>query len=280
MKRSALALLPLLACSTEPEHDTPDRAAVDAAQKNSKSVEREDLEHHFARFERSAFLLRALDGTEEINVHSRRLDDRLAPCSTFKIFNALAGLDAGVLHDATTTFAWDRTKQPIRSWARDHDLASAIENSVLWYFQKVARKVGVERMHRYLVRETYGNAEATSSVDRFWLTKNSLKISTREQVDMLSRLFRDELAFRAEHMQLVRSLLVLERDEHGNMFSGKTGSGYADDDGLTVGWFVGHVEHDGREYVFATHVRGKTDAFGKQARAVTRTILHELDLWH
>ena len=56
----------------------------------------------------------------------------LSPCSTFKIFNSLAGLQSGVLKDEHTLFAWDHTPQPLPAWEKDHTLATAVRDSSRW----------------------------------------------------------------------------------------------------------------------------------------------------
>lgn len=54
-----------------------------------------------------------------------RCAERLAPCSTFKIPNALIGLETGVLKDADHLYPWDGAVLWNDNWNRDHTLASA-----------------------------------------------------------------------------------------------------------------------------------------------------------
>jgi len=94
---------------------------------------------------------------------------RLSPASTFKIPHALAALDAGVVSGPDDRFTWDGVPRAYESWRRDHTLASAMRNSVLWYFQRIAEKLGMARERDYLKRFDYGNADPSSGLTTFWL---------------------------------------------------------------------------------------------------------------
>ena len=85
-------------------------------------------------------------------------DTRLTPASTFKVPHALAALDAGVIDGADTTFKYNGAPVSYESWRRDHTLASAMRNSVVWYFQRLAELLGPAREREYLRRFDYGNA--------------------------------------------------------------------------------------------------------------------------
>jgi beta-lactamase class D len=62
----------------------------------------------------------------------------------------LIGLETGVIPDENHVIRWDGTKHEIESWNRDHTLKTAIQNSVVWYYQELARRVGNERMQSYI----------------------------------------------------------------------------------------------------------------------------------
>ena len=111
---------------------------------------------------------------------------RFSPCSTFKIPNSLIGLETGVIPGPDFVLPWDGTHYEIAAWNRDHDLRSAIANSVVWYYRELARRVGLARMKEYVERFSYGNQDLSGGVDRFWLG-SSLRISPEEQVAFLRR---------------------------------------------------------------------------------------------
>jgi beta-lactamase class D len=68
---------------------------------------------------------------------------------------------------------------------RPHD-QHALPNSVVWYCQEVARRIGSARMQAYVDRFAYGNRDILGEIDQFWLT-GGLRISPEEQVDFLQR---------------------------------------------------------------------------------------------
>jgi len=201
----------------------------------------------------------------------------LTPCSTFKVFNSLAGLQSGVLKDETTEFKWDHTPQPRPEWEKDHTLATAVRDSVVWYFRRVAAGVGEKAMQGYLDAAGYGNRDISGGLTRFWLG-SSLRISPDEQVTFLRRLYRDDLPFDRRNMEIVRRILVQE-EKDGVTFSGKTGSCDAGG-GDQAGWFVGRQASPTREYVFATRIVGpdRGQPFGqgpdgRHAREISLSLL-------
>ncbi len=65
-------------------------------------------------------------------------------------------------------------------------MQSAMTNSVVWYFQRVAEKIEKERMQKYLHTLKYGNEDSSSGLTTFWLGNDgSLRVSPDEQVDFL-----------------------------------------------------------------------------------------------
>jgi beta-lactamase class D len=196
----------------------------------------------------------------------------VSPQSTFKIPHALAGLDAGVIRDTESSYAYDGTAYPFESWRRNHTLATAMRHSVVWWFQRVARELGVEREREYLQRFGYGNADSSSGLTTFWLG-GSLAISPEEQAQFLIKLFANALPVSDHAMRTVRAVLVQPpgrvvnaSGEHafggrwppGTVLSAKTGSGGMDRGGQ-VRWLAGHVARGGKAWVFVSCVIGSSD---------------------
>ena len=240
------------------------------------SVVEEDFSRYFADLNGTFVLYDPATDTYRIH-NPAQSNRRLAPCSTFKIFNSLIGLEVGVLDrdDAKTRMAWDGTRHGIESWNRDHTLASATRNSVVWYYQQLAERIGAERMQRYLDRIDYGNRDISGGLTRFWL-QSSLQITAREQVELLTRLHAGQLPFTDETRAIVLRNITLSSD-NGVRLLGKTGSGFQDGKWI-LGWFVGYVEHEGKVYVFATNVEGPDGANGGRAWTITQAILRDIGL--
>src|SRR6185312_103191 len=77
-------------------------------------------------------------------------EDRL-PASTFKIPNSLIALETGVVADPDKDiFKWDGVTRSIEAWNKDHTLRSAIAVSAVPVYQEIARRIGQERMQKYV----------------------------------------------------------------------------------------------------------------------------------
>jgi beta-lactamase class D len=208
-----------------------------------------------ARGVQGAFVL--LDTSTETwtILHRPLAETRFHPQSTFKVPNTLIGLETGVITGERFTLRWDGIKRDRAAWNRDHDLASALRESVVWYYQEVARRVGPRRMRTWVDRLGYGDRKvAGGKIDRFWL-EGPLRISAVEQVDFLRRLHEHRLPVSRAHADLLLRLLELDRGA-GWVLRGKTGLGW--DGGRAVGWLVGSVDRDGRRFLYALVLRADT----------------------
>jgi beta-lactamase class D len=224
-----------------------------------------------------AFTLYDLNRNQYLRYNPERCAERFLPASTFKILNSLIGLETGVIPDENYVIPWDGTQYDFPSWNRDQTLKTAIRDSVVWYYQELARRVGRERMQSYVDAADYGNRDISGPIDSFWLN-GALRISADEQVDFLMRLFRDELPFSARSMEIVREILVLEKTGTFS-FSGKTGS--VQRIAPHVGWFVGYLETAGDVYFLAVNFESANPdgyANGAQAKDIAWNILRGINL--
>lgn len=248
--------------------------------KNEK-ISKEDLSGYFAGYD-SCFVLFDQNKNEYSIYNEPKSQKQVSPCSTFKIMNALIGLESKILADENTTFKWDGTDYYNEVWNKDQTLASAITNSTFWYFQKSASKVGADSMQSYLNKVGYGNKDISGGITQFW-EQSSLLISPKEQVEMLRRIYSYQIPISKRNIDIVKKILVLSK-ENGAVLSGKTGSGLkgsgrfiqqGSDDGYIIGWFVGYVEKDSNVYYFAVNIEGEKDAYGGKAKEITLKILQD-----
>jgi beta-lactamase class D len=227
-----------------------------------------------------AFVLLDVSGNRFIRHNPRQCSQRFSPASTFKIPNSLIGLETGVITDKNFVIPWDGVRRGNPEWNRDHTLESAVRFSVVPYFQELARRVGPERMKRWIDSLGYGNRDISGGIDRFWLG-STLAISANEQIDLLRRLQSGNLPFGQRNIDIVREILILARGSD-YVLRGKTG--FADSPGnKAVGWFVGYLEREGKVYLFATNIT--TDNAERDGakifelrKPVTRSILQDLGL--
>lgn len=239
-----------------------------------------DFAARFGKYE-GCFVIKEVGTGEMLFFNEAGCKVRRTPCSTFKIFSSLAALDCGVVSGPDTLLTWDGTPQSRKACEQDHTLATAIRDSVVWYFQVLARKIGPERMQKYLDGCEYGNRDISGGIDKFWLV-SSLAISAIEQVRFMERLYQDKLPFKPATMKTVREMIVLKRGEGDQAatswtFSGKTGTGTQGTDKPMLGWFAGHVECGGRQFVFAANARGE-GVMGLDVRDRVFEILADLGL--
>lgn len=183
-------------------------------------------------------------------------DQGFSPKSTFKIPNALIGLETGVIEGERHLWRWDGAPRRLHDWEQDLDLAGALRVSCVPCFQDVARRVGADRMSRYLRDFGYGNQDISGPLDQFWLD-GQLRITPRGQVELLHRMLSGELPVKRSNVELVWRLLELESGP-GFTFRGKTGLG--SQDGRAIGWLVGYAERAGHRWTYATLVRGRAGA--------------------
>ena len=201
--------------------------------------------------------------------------ERLSPCSTFKIPHALIGLETGVSSGPGDTRKWDGTVHSRTVQNRDHDLDSAIDDSIVWYFQEMAREVGPERMQQALDAFDYGNQDISGGQDRFWLS-SSLQINALEQIEFMDRLDRAALPAAPENQATVRGMMAQEKNLpegfSGELYA-KTGSCIGAE--TDHGWFTGIYGRGPDSWVFAVNVKGKKQ-WGWQARKIAVEVLNDL----
>jgi beta-lactamase class D len=223
-----------------------------------------------------AFVLYDLSNDTYIYHNRERCTERFLPASTFKVMNALIALETGVVVGADEVIEWDGIDRGYAPWNQDHTLATAMEYSVVWYYQEVARRIGRERMQEYVDLVEYGNRDITGDLDTFWL-EGGLRISAEEQVEFLRQLYEGELPFSGGSMNTVREMIVVEEGE-GYKLSGKTG--WASRVEPQTGWFVGYLELEDRACVFATNAEreGSSESLGWMSREITGEILRGMGL--
>ncbi|MCD4673769.1 MAG: class D beta-lactamase [Anaerolineaceae bacterium] len=235
-----------------------------------------ELGEYFGEYP-GAFVLYDLNNDLYIRYNPERCAEQYLPASTFKILNSLIGLETGVLPDEKHVMEWDGTNYNVPVWHQDHSLKTAIRNSVIWYYQELARQVGGEEMRAYVEAAGYGNADISGNIDSFWLD-GALRISPDEQVDFLKRLYHDKLPFSQRSMDIVKEIIVLEETDTYKL-SGKTGSAIRVE--VFQGWFVGYLETEDNVFFFATNFESDDAngfANGENAKRISLEILQELGL--
>ena len=175
------------------------------------------------------------------------------PASTYKIPNSLIALETGVVQDPDRdVFKWDGVRRSIEAWNQDHTLRSAIAASAVPVYQEIARRIGVERMQKYVDLFEYGNRNIGGGIDQFWLT-GDLRIDPVQQIDFLDRLRRGVLPISKRSQDLVRDILPVTKAGDATIRA-KTGLLGAELGKPSLGWLVGWAEKGGAQTVFALNL--------------------------
>lgn len=236
---------------------------------------RSDWARHYGG-RQGAFVLYELRGDTYSLYEPRRCSTAFIPASTFKIFNSLVALETAVVPDAAYVLPWDSIQRFVPAWNRDHDLHSAFQNSVVWYYQEVARQIGTTRMQAYVDQEQYGNGDISGGIDQFWLS-GGLRISPLEQVELLKKLYLNQLHFSQRSMDIVKEIMVVESTE---AYTLRAKTGWSTGVEPHVGWYVGYLERGDQVWFFANYLEmPPQDQGAARARIdIARAILKEMGL--
>lgn len=284
--KSYRSLVPLLACAIMPGCAPAERPAATSAVSTRASVdaaEERDLSRFFDRAGvEGTFVLYDPQTADTLRHNPERARVRYSPASTYKIPNTLIALESGVASGAAFRLSRDNAIAPRQPWwpqiwLQDHTLRTALANSVVWYYQELARRIGAERMQAYLDRFDYGNRNVSGGIDTFWLT-GALRISADEQIDFLRRFHSGELGVSEATTQIAKDLLILEETPEYRL-SGKTGwAGLEEDSAEQVGWLVGYLERDEEVYFFAINIDIEESSDAATRLPISKAILRNLGL--
>jgi len=97
----------------------------------------------------------------------------------------------------------------VPAWNQDQNMRDAIKNSTVWFYQEMARRIGQARMQHYVDAAHYGNRNIGGGIDHFWLD-GKLRITAKEQIDLLVKLHRIQLPFSARAIKVVKTFSSME----------------------------------------------------------------------
>lgn len=237
-------------------------SSLSAAEAPVKGLE---INHLFDGKE-GTMVLKNMKNEQTYVFNKERSSERMTPESTFKVLNALVGLETGAVRDEYEVKRWDGIVRQFETWNRDHTLGSAMRESAIWFYQEMARNIGFSRMQEKFSKLNYGNKDLSGGIDQFWLD-SSLKISAIEQVDFMEQLVKEDLPFKEKYQKTVKRLMI--QDEQDNyVLHGKTGSRLSD---MGLGWFVGYVKTEKNVWLFAVNLNGS----GSEAKNIAIEALKE-----
>ncbi len=241
----------------------------------SDKVSTIDLSAWFRGYEGS-FVLYDLKGDTWNIYDMEQATSRTSPNSTYKIYDALFGLEEGVITPNDSFMAWDKTDYPFEAWNRNQNLFSAMQSSVNWYFEEIDKQIGSSAIQDYIRKIRYGNEDVRNSRTAYWM-QGALKISPVEQVELLAALHNNRFDFAPENIDAVKNSICLFSSESKTLY-GKTGTGRVDGQDVN-GWFVGFIETADNTYFFGSNIQAAENATGSKASEISLSILSHMGIW-
>jgi beta-lactamase class D len=214
---------------------------------------------------------------------------RVTPASTFKIALSLMGYDSGYLTDEhLPLLPFKEGYADWRpSWRAPTDPTRWIQDSVVWYSQRLTEWLGTARLQHYVSAFGYGNEDLAGDAGRdngltqAWLS-SSLQISPLEQLEFLHRLVARRLPVSARAYEMTARITRVTTLPGGWDVHGKSGSGsLAAADGTPdrsrpVGWFVGWAVRGRRVVAFARCLTEEAPQSEGAAMRAREGMLHDL----
>jgi beta-lactamase class D len=250
-----------------------------ACTSKDKTVDHPEFESYFKEYQvEGCFLLFDFQNNKTIIYNEERCSQGFLPASTFKMVNTLIGLETGIITGEDFVIPWDSVSRQIPAWNRDHKLQSAFQNSVVPWYQELARRIGTERMQLWVSKTGYGKMDISAeNIDLFWLTGNS-RITPLEQLGFQKHLIKNELPFSQINIDLLKEIMILEETQE-YVLRGKTGWAVMNE--KNIGWLVGYLEKGTEKYAYVINVESAdedTALFVKSRIEITRNILKKLGL--
>lgn len=192
------------------------------------------------------------------------------PNNSFHLYAGLIGLESGVIKNYETPSGDDTLT--------NDNLIKALKSHNPVFFSVNARRLKQEKLQNWLNLLNYGNRDISGGTTVFW-NNNSLKISTKQQFDLLKKLYYYNLPFSFENIRLVKSTFRLTKLVNKNVYTFKvTGL----QNGKQHAWYIGYVEFLNNTYLFVQSLENskklKASTFEALNGEVMYQVLHSLGI--
>ncbi|WP_408869631.1 class D beta-lactamase [Commensalibacter oyaizuii] len=180
----------------------------------------------------------------------QRASTQYVPASTFKMLNALIGLENNKV-TPDEIFLWDGKKRALPAWEKNMTIGEAMRLSAVPVYQELARRIGLTLMQKEVKHAHFGNEKIGTKVDRFWLD-GPLKITPIQESKFAYQLAYKQLPFKKTTQEKVqRMLLILKKDSYKIYAK----SGLGTDLKQKVGWLTGWIEQpNGKKIAFSLNI--------------------------
>lgn len=288
-------------CSSETEIKTENKTSENPTTVNAEAAEsKEDTtepiitevnwENYFDGINGSAVIYNPADNSYQIYNQEMALSQR-SPCSTFKIISSLIALENKIIIPDNSVRTWSGEVFWNEDWNKDINFEEAFRTSCVWYYRKIIDEIGKDIMQEELDKLHYGNCDISDwegclntnnnnrALTGFWI-ESSLKISPKEQVEVLDRIFGEHSVYLQETQDNLKQVMLLtEQPSKDTLVYGKTGLGMSY--GIVVdAWFTGFADiADKRRYfcIYLGETDGK-DVSSTKAKEIALEIISELEI--
>lgn len=199
------------------------------------------------------------------NIYNQELAyTRKSPCSTFKIISSLIALENGFIKPENSIRKWNGENFGNKNWNKDIDFYNAFRESCIWYFREVTNEIGKDLIKNELEKLKYGNKDISDwdgnlntntndLLNGFWL-ESSLKISPKEQTEVMERIFNDKTIYSNFTINELKKVMLVKNTVKSNFsIYGKTGMGKRN--GIVVdSWFVGFADNKKEKIYYCVYL--------------------------
>ncbi len=186
------------------------------------------------------------------------------PNNSFHLYAGLIGLESGVIKNYETPSGDDTLT--------NDNLIKALKSDNPVFFSVNARRLKQEKIQNWLNLLNYGNRDISGGTTVFW-NNNSLKISTKQQFDLLKKLYYYNLPFSFENIRLVKSTFRLTKLVNKNVYTFKvTGL----QNSKQHAWYIGYVEFLNNTYMFVQSLENSKKLKASTFEALNGEVMYQI----
>ena len=186
------------------------------------------------------------------------------PNNSFHLYAGLIGLESGVIKNYETPSGDDTLT--------NDNLIKALKSHNPVFFSVNARRLKQEKIQNWLNLLNYGNRDISGGTTVFW-NNNSLKISTKQQFDLLKKLYYYNLPFSFENIRLVKSTFRLTKLVNKNVYTFKvTGL----QNSKQHAWYIGYVEFLNNTYMFVQSLENSKKLKASTFEALNGEVMYQI----
>ena len=189
-----------------------------------------------------------------------------SPCCTFNIPLSLIGYETSILQDQEhPLLPYDNSPVFDESHKQAMYPSLWMQLSTVWYSKRIAEIIGKERLQQYVERFSYGNKDIQDNFTTAHLA-STLKISPVEQIDFLQHMISYKLPILRNSVDETKKLLFCRKYSSLWSLYGKTGTAFDENEKKYLAWFIGWIEKEQQQILFALLINNSETMPTKETR--------------